>query len=121
MKKRLSDYKGSEAIELWADLLDEMTAIFGDEKVQKAVISGGSIMEKARAILDGHEKEAVAILQRIDPTPVNGLNLITRLISLIKEFQESEEFADFFGLPSQAKTESGSSGYVTENTTGGES
>lgn len=118
--KRLSDYTGAEAIELWADLLEEMASIFGDEKVQKAVISGQSLMAKARAVLDGHEKEAVKILERIDPTPVNGLNLMTRLISLIKEFQTSEEFADFFGLPAQETMENGSSGYVTENTQGAE-
>ena len=119
--KRLSDYKGAEAIELWADLLDEMSSIFGDENVQKAVVSGKSLMAKAKAVLAGHESEVVAILERIDPTPVNGLNIMTRLIALIKEFQESEEFADFFGLPVQATTESGSFGSVTENTMGGES
>ena len=114
--KKLSDYTGEAAIELWADLLDPLTSIFGDEKVQKAVIGNGSMMSKAQIILSEHKAEAVAIMQRIDPTPINGLNIITRLVGLISEIEKSEEFAGFFDSPSQETTERGSSGSVTEST-----
>ena len=33
--KKLSDYKGDEAIELWADLLEPMTEILGDKDIAK--------------------------------------------------------------------------------------
>ena len=114
--KKLSDYTGEAAIELWADLLDPLTSIFGDEEVQKAVTGGGSLMSKAQIILASHKTDAVKIMQRIDPTPINGLNIITRLVGLISEIESSEEFAGFFGSQTQETTESESSGSVTAST-----
>ena len=118
--KRLSDYKGEEAIELWADLLEPLTEIFGDKVVQASLLGGGSVLSKAKNILSTHKKAAADILLRIDPEPLNGLNIIARLVSLINEFQESGYFGDFFESASQETTESEFSGDVTENTTAGE-
>lgn len=114
--KRLSDYKGEDAIELWAELLEPLTEIFGDDEVQNVVRSNASMLKKATVILARHKKEAVDVLTTIDPTPVNGLNIITRLINLINEFQNSEEIGGFLSSSRQEKQENTSSGVVTENT-----
>ena len=111
--KKLTDYKGEEAIELWADLLDPLTNIFSDKEVQDSIVTGASALSKAQTILKTHKNDAVTILLKIDPTPIDGLNLIARLLSLVLEIEHSEVFADFFGSAQPEKTESETSGSVT--------
>lgn len=113
--KKLSDYKDNEAIELWADLLDPLTAILTDENIRKVIQSGKSKMEIAKTILKEHQKEAVDIMTRIDPEPINGLNIILRLVALLADIGENEEIKSFFGYAEQAKMQSGSIGSPTEN------
>lgn len=118
--KKLSDYKGDEAIELWADLLDPLTTILGDKAVQNVIRSGQSKMAIAKSILNAHKSEAVEILLRVDPTPIDGLNIILRLVALLADIGQNDEIKSFFGFAEQATTESESSGSVTENIEGAE-
>lgn len=114
--KKLSDYTGDDAIELWADLLDPLTRILSDKKVETIVKSGKSKLLIAKEILKSHKKDATEILLRIDPEPINGLNIILRLIALLTDIGQNEEIKSFFGYAAQAKTDSESSGFVMENT-----
>lgn len=115
--KGLSDYKGEEAIELWADLLEPVNTIMGDEEVVKIIKSNKkSPMQKASAILKSHRKEAEDILLRIDPSPLNGLNIVIRLVSIIVELGKNDDIRDFFGFAEQVQTDNESSGDVTEST-----
>ncbi len=113
--RRLSDFKGDEAMELWADLLEPLTGILGDPEVAKVVKSGKPMMLIASEILKSHKAEAVQIMQRIDDTPIDGLNIILRLVNLIKEIGENDTIKSFFGYAEQAKTETESSGSVMES------
>lgn len=114
--KKLSDYKGDEAIELWADLLDPLTAIFTDQEIRKIVTSGKPKIEIAKSLLKNYKTEVVEILIRIDPLPIDGLNIIVRLIDLLSEIGSDERIKSFFGYAEQVKTENESIGSVTENT-----
>ncbi|MBR4760299.1 MAG: hypothetical protein IK078_09165 [Lachnospiraceae bacterium] len=114
--KKLSDYKGEDAIELWADLLEPLTNILGDPKIAAVVQSGQPKMMIAKAIMSEHKAEAEEILLRIDPEPLDGLNIIVRLVSVIVEIGQREEIRGFFGYAAQEKTESASSGSATVNT-----
>lgn len=114
--KKLSDFKGDEAIELWADLLDPLTAILTDDKIRKVVQSGKSKIEIAKEVLKKHKDEAVEIMLRIDPTPIDGLNIILRLVALITDIGQNDEIKGFFGYAEQAQTENASSGSPTANT-----
>ena len=111
--KRLSDYKGEEAIELWADLLEPIGAIIQDAEVRKTLSSQGSAMQKVQALIKNHKGEAAQILLAIDPTPITGLNIVARLLDLVMEIERSEEFSGFFDSAQQT-TEGESSGSVTE-------
>jgi len=113
--KKLSDYTGDEAIELWADLLEPLTAILGDKKVVKVIQSKKPPMIIAKEILKEHSKEAKEILLRIDNTPIDGLNIVVRLVTVLQDIGQSEEIKSFFGYAEQAKKESGSTGSPTEN------
>ena len=114
--KRLSDYQGEAAIELWAELLDPISAVLQDEEVRKALSEkGASAMKRVQAILKTHKAEASKVLLTIDPTPLNGLNIIARLLDLVLEVENSEEFAGFFGSARQQREEE-FSGSVMANT-----
>lgn len=113
--KKLSDYKGDEALELWADLLDPLTAILTDNKIKNVVQSGKPKIAIAKEILKEHKSEAVEILTRIDPEPVDGLNIVLRLINLITEIGQSDEIKSFFAYAEQVEMDNGSSGSPTEN------
>lgn len=114
--KKLSDYKGDEAIELWADLLDPLNEILSDDNVRKVIQSGQSKLLIAKEILKAHKKEAADILTRVDPTPLDGMNIVLRLVALLADIGSNDEIKGFFGYAEQAQTEDASSGSVTEIT-----
>lgn len=114
--KKLSDYQGEDAIDLWADLLEPMTTILGDDKVQEVVRSGAPKMLIAKEILKTHKKEAVEIMLRVDPEPIDGLNIVLRLVSLLADVGQNEEIKGFFGYAEQEKTDNESSGFAMVNT-----
>lgn len=113
--KRLSDYKDEEALDLWADLLESIITIFTDSEVAKVTGSGQPPLVIAKKLIDTHKKEVVEILTRIDPTPVDGFNLIVRLLDIIKEIEESPEIMSFLGFAAESEPQT-SSGSATEST-----
>lgn len=114
--RRLSDYKGDDAIELWADLIEPVTSIIADKEIKTVVQSGESKMKIASTVLKKHKAEAEKILLRIDPEPLDGLNIVLRLCTLLMEMGENEEIKSFFGYAEQAKTDSAPIGSQSENT-----
>lgn len=114
--KRLSDYKGDEALELWADLLDPLSIILTDNKIKKIIESGQPKIKIAKDILKAHKKEAVEILTRIDPEPIDGFNVVLRLVNLIAEIGQHDDIKSFFAYAEQEKMEDESGGSVMENT-----
>lgn len=111
--KKLSDYKGEKAIDLWADLIELAADIMTDEEVQAAFMEPRIVL--AKVMLRKHPKEVYKIIKRIDNAPTDGLNILVRIVNLINEFTENDELMSFFGLQSQSVTEE-SSGSATENT-----
>ncbi len=114
--KKLSDYKGDDAIELWVDLLDPLTAILTDDEIRKIVTRGENKIVIAKTLLKNHKSDVVEVMTRIDPEPLDGLNIITRLIALITEIGQNEEIKSFFGYAEEVKTEKGASGLHMVNT-----
>ena len=107
--KKLSDYQGNDAIELWADLLEPVALIFADKEIKELAQSKKAPLYIAKEALKSHPKEITEILLRIDDTPIDGLTVIKRLVNLIKELMESSEAKSFFNLQGQ-KSEDESSG-----------
>ena len=114
--KKLSDYQGEEAIDLWGDLLDPITKILGDPEIAKVVQSGAPKMTIVKTVLLEHKAEAEEILLRIDPEPLNGLNLIVRLLSVVVELGSRDDIRGFFGYAAQGQKDSEFSGSPMENT-----
>lgn len=118
--KKLSDYEGEAAIELWADMLEPMNDILADPRTAEVVKSGKSRLIIAKTIFKNHPEEAKRILLTIDPTPLNGLNIILRLVAVLADLGQNEEIKGFFGYAEQVQTEDESGGLPTENTEDGE-
>lgn len=113
--KKLSDYKGEEAFELWADLMEPISEIFRDTEVIRLADGKHGNMEVASLVLKAHKKEALEIFHRIDPDPVDGTNLIGRLLVMLGELAKDPVLGSFFGYAERAMTESASSGSAMEN------
>ena len=116
--KTLSDYKGEEAIELWADLLDPLSAILGDKEFTSG-LKGKAPLMMAKEILKKYKNEAVEILTRIDPEPIDGMNILLRLVSLLADIGRNKEIMVFFGSAVQEISGSESSGSAMVNTEDG--
>lgn len=114
--KRLSDYVGEDAIDLWADLMTPLSAILTDKNVQRTIRAKGAPITIARDILKNRKAEAIQILTRIDDTPINGANVITRLMALVSDLQKDDGTGDFFEPSSkQDNSQTASTGSATEN------
>ena len=120
--KKLADYEGEDAILLWADLLEPITRICADPTIAEMWRAKSTPIAIAKEILKSHGNDAVEVMLRIDPTPVNGLNAVTRVVEVIMEISKSEELKGFFGKAEQTKTavSKESFGVVTANTEGAE-
>lgn len=119
--KKLADYQGEKAIELWANLIEPMFAIIGDSEVTDLWRKKNTPIYKiASTILKTHKKEASEILLAIDDTPINGINVFPRTIGILLEFFNNSEARLFFGFAEQEKTQKEFSGSAMENTEDGE-
>lgn len=118
--KNLSDYTGEEAIELWADIFDEVTAIITDKEVAKVTTGdGASVKDASKVILKKFPKETEKILTRIDDSDLNGANIFPRLATFVTEMIIGDKANTFFKSAEQEVSEEESSGSATENTEGG--
>ena len=116
MSKKLVDYQGEEALELWADLFEPLANILGDKEVAKVFRQGKNKLKIAQTILKTHKADITEILLRVDDAPINGLNLVFRVMGFLLELENAEEFQGFFGSSSAEKKQNASSGSATANT-----
>lgn len=114
--KTLSDYKGEEAIELWADILDPLSEIMTDDEVRKSIQTGKNRMVIAQKILKNHKKEAEEILLRIDPEPIDGLNIVLRMVAVVADIGKNDEIKVFLGYAPSGTKAKGRSGSAMAST-----
>lgn len=119
--KKLSDYTGSEAIEIWGKLLvpisDIVVAIQKDAKIKEEMtLKNGSQLELISKLMVHFSKEISTILLLVDDTPIDAINMLPRTISIFGEMMKNPSIASFLALVPQEKTENEFTGSVTENT-----
>lgn len=113
--KKLSDYHDEDAIELWADLLDSLINIFKDEEIIEVCRAKKPSLFIAQKILKLHKEDASTILLTIDPTPLNGLNILVRLVGVINEVSTDPTLRSFFELSAGVNKVETPSGSAMEN------
>lgn len=117
---KLSEIKGTAAIDAIADIIDPVMAILSDEEVQAEIKSGKPKAMLVKPILKKKKAEVLEILAIIngeDPTTFKPslIELPIMLIRLLNEIDENKELADLF--QSQRQTKVGVSfGVVTDST-----
>lgn len=116
--KRLSDYKNEEAIELWADLFDPITEMIADAETRNMIRQKAPIILKAKTLIKKHSDKVGEILLRIDPTPLDGFNVMTRLVTLLDEIGRDETIMGFFDSLPEVKKGKDTSGEPMANTEG---
>ena len=115
---KLSDFKGEEAIEVLADIMEPASVIMSDPDVQRMIThKGNSYLKIASYILKEHPKD---ILNMYEPLTKESKEEATppKLIRLILDIINDEELRSLFS--SQSPDEAlKSSGSATENTEDG--
>ena len=113
---KLSEIKGEDAIDLWAEILAPISVILSDKKISKMMKKGEPRFKIIAEALKRHKQvviEIMAILDRQDPATYE-FNAIT-LPMKISEVLSDPEIGMLFGLRSQPNEEA-STGSATENT-----
>lgn len=106
---RLSDYRGEDAIELLADIIEPASEIFGDTEFRDAVRGGASKVSIVKMVLKKHKKEVLHIMATIDGEDPdeympNVLTLPVKLIDMLND----EEFMQLFQLQGQTEVDASS-------------
>lgn len=116
---KLSEYKGEQALDILADIVEPAAAIFADPDVRKIFESGQPKLKAVKVIIKTHKREVMDILAALDgedPATYNpGLfTLPLRLIEILND----PELMSFFEQQSQIAN-GASSGSATGGIPGG--
>ena len=71
---KLSDYKGEDAIEVLADIIEPLALILADKEIRQLVQDKGTKTAPIKLVkpaLKNHKKEVLEILARIENVPVD--------------------------------------------------
>lgn len=127
MKNIFTDFKGEQALDLIANLIEPITVLAKDTKVTGILskqVTTTDFLALSVHLLKNRKKEVIQIISAIegvDPkdcqcTVKSIFNDINTLVKLITEDEELAEIRDFFFVPRE-KVLMTSSGNVMENTT----
>lgn len=113
---KLSEWHGEEAIDLIADLLEPLSAIFADEEWNKMRHKEGvTRVELVKFALKSHKKEVITILALLNKEDPNTYEpSLVELPIMIMDALNDEELMGLFQSQSQIKPEE-FSGSATEN------
>lgn len=117
---RLSDFKGEEAIDALADIIEPITAILSDKKIFELSQKKARPIEYVQPMLKEHKTEVIAILARLENKTVEeykkGLTLVTLPMQVL-ELINDPEIQNLFHSQEQSKVKPlASSSPATETT-----
>lgn len=100
---KLSEFKGEEALDLLADIIEPAAEIMSDPKV-KDLIRTKNKAAIVKALIKDHKKSIIEILAATDGVPVEeyNMNILTLPVKIL-EILNDKELVDFF--TSQASME----------------
>lgn len=117
---KLSDYKGEAALDKLAEIIEPITAIFGDPEMQEIANKGDAgAIQYIKPILKNHKKEIIEVLAALENEPVEEYRDKVTLLTLpakILEFLNDDEVQALFPQQHQGVTTLPVSGAAMENT-----
>lgn len=121
---RLSEIKGTDAIDVIADIIDPVTVILADKEIQEAIETKKPYLLIAKTILKNQKEailEVLAVLHKENPKEFKPslIELPIMLVQLVQDVMNNKELVDLFQLQG-VKTASVSSFPAMQNTEGAE-
>lgn len=117
---KLSEYKGEDALDILADIIEPAAEIMTDEEIVSAFRSGVPKIKIAKLIIKGHKPAIISVLaslERQDPEEyAKKMNLFTLPAKLLELFNDPE-LINLFTSQGQTMEET-SSGSATESIEG---
>ena len=118
---RLSDFKGEEALDVLADIIEPLANIIADEEIQKLNKQENTpLIAMVKPAIKNHKKDLIEILARLENQPVEQYEKNMSLLTLPKQVMELLNDPEVQSLfQSQGKSEItslASSSSATENT-----
>lgn len=121
---RLSDFKGEEAIDVLADIIEPITKILTDSEIQElSKQKDVPVLKYVKPILKNNKQEVIEILARLDNKSVEeytaGMSLLT-LPAQVMDLISDPELQKLF-LSQEQSESNASSTPATETTEAGKS
>lgn len=118
---RLSDFKGEEALDVLAEIIEPLTFIIADKEIQELSKSKGIPKIKfVKPALKNHKEEVILILATLQKQTVEEykktLSLVTLPLQMLEFLNDPEIEKLFFSQGQSLQTQSVNSGSATENT-----
>lgn len=119
---KFSDYKGEQALDVLADMIEPASEIFGDEEIRKYMRGDGAekreLGKAARLAIKNHKNAVIELLAALEQEKpeeyVKKISVLTLPVKFL-EIISDKELLDFFRSQGQT-TEETSFGSATENT-----
>lgn len=113
---KLAEYRGEDALDLLADILEPASEILTDEEIRKAVEDNTVLIKVVRMALKNHKKAILEIMARVEGVPIDEYkpNFFTLPIQLMNLISMPEMQMLFTSQGQMSGNEP--SGSATENT-----
>lgn len=107
---KLSDFKGEDALDVIADIMEPLAVIIEDDEIETVIKSGKPRLIIAKTVLKRQKKPIMEILAILNNTPVDEfkpslIELPVMLMELISDVMENPELASLFHLHPQKITD----------------
>lgn len=118
---KLSDFKGEEALDVLADIIEPLTTIIADKEIQElAKVKGTPKIKFVKPAIKNHKEEVIyilATLQRQTPEEYEAnLSLVTLPMQVLEFINDPEIQKLFFSQAQSQSTSQDNSGSAMENT-----
>lgn len=115
---KLSDYKGEQALDLLADLIEPATAIMADKEIARAIKAKLPTIKIVKAAIKNHKQEVIEILATLDGEDAKEyaekVTLFTLPVKLLEIFNDPDLMSLF--TSQGQKTDETYSGSAAEST-----
>lgn len=123
---RLSDFKGEEAIDVLADIIEPLTSIINDSEIKKMAKQEKrpAAVKFLKPMLKNHKSELIEVLAILNRKPVeefkDEMTLVNLPVMVLDLINDPEVQKLFRSQGQKTVTPLASSGSATENTEAGE-
>ena len=118
---RLSDFKGEEALDVLADIIEPLTEILTDKEIQELSKKKNTpVIKFVKPAIKNHKKELMIVLARLNKQTVEeyekNVSLVTLPIQVLELINDPEVQSLFRSQVESRVTSLASSSSATENT-----